>query len=29
MPFPVDGNNGEPKRQDLQLLELEKLVSQS
>ena len=27
MPFPVDGNNGEPKRQDLQLLELEKLVS--
>ncbi|KAA0915201.1 GNAT family N-acetyltransferase [Psychrobacter sp. ANT_WB68] len=26
MPFPVDGNNGEPKRQDLQLLELEKLV---
>ena len=27
MPFPVDGNNGEPKRQDLALLELEKLVS--
>lgn len=27
MPFPEDGNNGEPKRQDLQLLELEKLVS--
>lgn len=27
MPFPVDGNNGEPKRQDLELLELEKLVS--
>ena len=27
MPFPVDGNNGEPKRQDLKLLELEKLVS--
>ncbi len=27
MPFPVDGNNGEPKRQDLQLLELEKFVS--
>lgn len=26
-PFPVDGNNGEPKRQDLQLLTLEKLVS--
>lgn len=26
MPFPVDGNNGEPKRQDLELLELEKLV---
>ncbi|MGP4714141.1 MULTISPECIES: GNAT family N-acetyltransferase [unclassified Psychrobacter] len=27
MPFPDDGNNGEPKRQDLELLELEKLVS--
>lgn len=27
MPFPEDGNNGEPKRQDLQLLELEKTVS--
>lgn len=27
MPFPVDGNNGEPKRQDLELLELEKIVS--
>ncbi|WP_201617503.1 GNAT family N-acetyltransferase [Psychrobacter urativorans] len=27
MPFPEDGNNGEPKRQDLQLLELEKLIS--
>lgn len=26
MPFPVDGNNGEPKRQDLELLELEKIV---
>lgn len=26
MPFPEDGNNGEPKRQDLQLLELEKTV---
>lgn len=26
-PFPVDGNNGEPKRKDLQLLELEKLIS--
>lgn len=25
MPFPEDGNNGEPKRKDLQLLELEKL----
>lgn len=24
MPFPEDGNNGEPKRKDLQLLELEK-----
>ena len=29
MPFPIDGNNGEPKRQDLELLELEKLVSES
>ncbi|MBE0443472.1 MAG: GNAT family N-acetyltransferase [Psychrobacter sp.] len=28
MPFPIDGNNGEPKRQDLELLELEKIVSQ-
>ena len=27
MPFPDDGNNGEPKRQDLELLELEKIVS--
>ena len=27
MPFPEDGNNGEPKRQDLQLLELEKIIS--
>ena len=27
MPFPKDGNNGEPKRQDLALLELEKIVS--
>ena len=27
MPFPNDGNNGEPKRQDLELLELEKPVS--
>ena len=26
MPFPEDGNNGEPKRQDLQLLELEKVI---
>ncbi|WP_413518680.1 GNAT family N-acetyltransferase [Psychrobacter glacincola] len=26
MPFPNDGNNGEPKRQDLELLELEKMV---
>ncbi len=26
MPFPDDGNNGEPKRQDLELLELEKIV---
>ncbi|WP_350559905.1 GNAT family N-acetyltransferase [Psychrobacter sp. CAL346-MNA-CIBAN-0220] len=26
MPFPDDGNNGEPKQQDLQLLELEKTV---
>ena len=25
MPFPDDGNNGEPKRQDLELLELEKI----
>ncbi len=28
MPFPNDGNNGEPKRTDLELLELEKRVSQ-
>ena len=27
MPFPNDGNNGEPKREDLELLELEKIVS--
>ena len=27
IPFPEDGNNGEPKRQDLQLLELEKLIN--
>ena len=27
MPFPNDGNNGEPKRQDLELLELEKTVN--
>ena len=27
MPFPEDGNNGEPKRQDLELLELEKSVN--
>lgn len=27
IPFPNDGNNGEPKREDLQLLELEKLPS--
>jgi len=26
MPFPEDGNNGDPKRQDLQLLELKKTV---
>ena len=26
MPFPEDGDNGEPKRQDLQLLELEKKI---
>ncbi|WP_367108867.1 GNAT family N-acetyltransferase [uncultured Psychrobacter sp.] len=26
MPFPDDGNNGDPKRQDLMLLELEKVV---
>ena len=26
MPFPNDGNNGEPKRQDLELLELEKML---
>jgi len=29
MPFPNDGNNGEPKREDLELLELEKIVSQT
>ena len=28
MPFPNDGNNGEPKRDDLELLELEKIISQ-
>jgi ribosomal protein S18 acetylase RimI-like enzyme len=27
-PFPDDGNHGQPKRQDLQLLELEKIVNQ-
>ncbi|MGP5061986.1 GNAT family N-acetyltransferase [Psychrobacter celer] len=27
IPFPNDGNNGEPKREDLELLELEKRVS--
>lgn len=27
MPFPNDGDNGEPKRQDLELLELEKIIS--
>ena len=27
MPFPNDGNNGEPKRQDLELLELEKMLN--
>ena len=27
MPFPIDGNNGEPKREGLELLELEKRVS--
>ncbi len=27
MPFPDDGNNGEPKRQDLELLELEKIIN--
>ena len=27
MPFPDNGNNGEPKRQDLELLELEKMVN--
>jgi GNAT superfamily N-acetyltransferase len=26
IPFPNDGNNGEPKREDLELLELEKMV---
>ncbi|MEZ7501929.1 GNAT family N-acetyltransferase [Psychrobacter sp. Arc29] len=28
IPFPNDGNNGEPKREDLELLELEKRVSE-
>ena len=28
IPFPNDGNNGEPKRTDLELLELEKRVSE-
>ena len=28
IPFPNDGNNGEPKRTDLELLELEKIVSE-
>ncbi|WP_394212991.1 GNAT family N-acetyltransferase [Psychrobacter piscatorii] len=28
IPFPNDGNNGEPKREDLELLELEKMVSE-
>ena len=27
IPFPIDGNNGKPKRKDLQLLELEKLAT--
>ena len=27
IPFPEDGNNGQPKRQDLELLELEKLAN--
>ena len=27
MPFPNDSNNGEPKRQDLELLELEKMLN--
>ncbi len=27
IPFPNDGNNGEPKREDLELLELEKRIS--
>ena len=27
MPFPNDGNNGEPKCQDLELLELEKMIN--
>ena len=27
IPFPDDGNNGEPKRQDLELLELEKIIN--
>lgn len=28
IPFPNDGNNGEPKREDLELLELEKVISE-
>ena len=28
IPFPNDGNNGDPKREDLELLELEKMVSE-
>ncbi len=28
MPFPKDGNNGQPKRKDLQLLELEKVSTE-
>lgn len=27
-PFPIDGNNGDPKRADLELLELEKLIAE-
>ncbi len=29
IPFPNDGNNGDPKREDLELLELEKMVRNS